>query len=110
MILSGWKAIAQYMGCGLRTAQRWEQKGLPVNRPFPGRRSHVLVRSEEIDHWIRDSNIRALGTNGSDLLESLAKARELCHEVGLAREELHVKMEVLRKQLAEIRAKRRHVF
>lgn len=111
MILSGWKAVADYMGCGVRTVQRWERKGFPVHRPVPSRRSHVVARSEEIDHWIRYSASRARARHsGSDLLSSLAKARKLLHEVKLAREELHLKMAALRKELLEMRAKRRHIF
>jgi hypothetical protein len=33
MILKGWKDIAKYLGCGVRTVQRWEKLGLPVRRP-----------------------------------------------------------------------------
>src|SRR6185503_15743399 len=49
VILSGWKAIAQYLDSGIRIVPRWEQQGLPEHRPIPGRRSHVVSRSEEID-------------------------------------------------------------
>jgi len=33
MILSGWKEIASYLHCGVRTVQRWEVDGLPIYRP-----------------------------------------------------------------------------
>jgi phage terminase Nu1 subunit (DNA packaging protein) len=107
LILSGWKSIAEYMRSSVRTVQRWEGKGLPVRRPTGGLRSHVVARSEEIDHWIehRDSEARA---GAADLRSSLRTARKLRHEVKCAREELHSRMAALRKQLAEIRAKRRH--
>ena len=110
VILSGWKAIAEYLGCGVRTVQRWERKGLPVKRPAAGLRSHVVARSEKIDLWIQDSASRgAWGRdNDFDLLSSLAKARQLLPEVKRSREELHVKMAALKKELAEIRTKRRH--
>src|SRR5215469_2695076 len=107
VILSGWKAIAEYLGCGVRTVQRWERKGLPVKRPAAGLRSHVVAHSEKIDLWIQDSASRG-PANGFDLLSSLAKARKLLPEVKRSREELHVKMAALRKELAEIRTKRRH--
>jgi phage terminase Nu1 subunit (DNA packaging protein) len=109
VILSGWKAIAEYMGSGVRTVQRWERKGLPVNRPAPGLRSHVVAHSEQIDHWIEDRAARSRGAD-SDLLNNIATALKLRHEVKRAREELHQKMAALRKELAALRAKRRHTF
>ena len=52
MVLHGWKQIAQYLGCGIRTAQRWEsQCGLPVTRPRNHPRSPVLAHSEALDSW-----------------------------------------------------------
>lgn len=53
-ILSSWKEIAQYLGKGVRTAQRWEAEyGLPVRRPKNGRHKAVLAIPEEIDAWAR---------------------------------------------------------
>lgn len=52
MVLHGWKQIARYLGCGIRTAQRWEaQCALPVNRPRHHLRSPVLAQSEALDAW-----------------------------------------------------------
>jgi len=52
MVLSGWKEIAKYLGLGVRTVQRWEDKGLPVNRPYPGRHATVVAHSEQLDKWV----------------------------------------------------------
>jgi len=41
MILSGWKEIASYLHCGVRTVQRWEMDGLPIRRPLPGKRREL---------------------------------------------------------------------
>ena len=109
VILSGWKAIANYLDSGIRTVQRWEQQGLPVHRPIPGRRSHVVAHSEQIDRWIERRTTRAGGGADSDLLDNLAKSRELINEIKAAREELRVKVTALRKELAEIRARRKHI-
>jgi CheY-like chemotaxis protein len=54
MILKGWKDVATHLGCGLRTAQRWEQFGLPVRRPNAHKRSAVLALSEELDAWVSE--------------------------------------------------------
>lgn len=54
MILKGWKDIAKYLGCGLRTAQRWEALGLPVRRP--SQRSAVVAVTKDVDAWLRSSS------------------------------------------------------
>ncbi len=53
MILTGWKDIAKYLGCGVRTVQRWEKLSLPVRRPTKGARSAVMAISEELDAWLK---------------------------------------------------------
>ena len=53
MILKGWKDIAKYLGCGIRTVQRWQVLGLPVRRPAHRRRSAVVAVSEDLDAWLR---------------------------------------------------------
>ena len=50
-ILSSWKEIAQYLGKGVRTVQRWEQSGLPVKRPSNGPQA-IIAYTDEIDAWI----------------------------------------------------------
>ena len=55
MILTGWKDVAKHLGCGVRTAQRWECLGMPVRRPGSGKHSEVLAISEELDAWVSDS-------------------------------------------------------
>jgi len=54
-VLSGWKEIAQYLGCGVRTAQRWERSGLPVLRPVSGKLSHVLALPQDIERWLQSN-------------------------------------------------------
>jgi CheY-like chemotaxis protein len=55
MILKSWKeiAIAQYLHCGVRSAQRWEEElGLPIRRPGGPNRNVVLAFTEELEEWI----------------------------------------------------------
>lgn len=55
--LTCWKEIAQYMGKGVRTVQRWEQEfGLPVRRPL-GRdhKSAVLATKQDLDAWMNSA-------------------------------------------------------
>lgn len=53
-VLTSWKEIAQYMGKGVRTVQRWEACfGLPVRRLNANAHHAVLAVPEEIDKWVR---------------------------------------------------------
>ncbi len=57
--LSGWKEIANYLGKGVRTVQRYEwQMGLPVRRPAGKPRGSVVATKPELDAWIGASPIR----------------------------------------------------
>jgi predicted DNA-binding transcriptional regulator AlpA len=57
--LTSWKEIAAYMGCAVRTVQRYEhQSGLPVRRPTGKSRGSVIATRAEIDAWIAAAPIR----------------------------------------------------
>lgn len=57
--LSGWKEIANYMGKGVRTVQRYERDlGLPVRRPAGKSTGSVVATTVELDAWITASPIR----------------------------------------------------
>src|SRR6476659_7147334 len=50
--LDSWKAIAAYLGRGVRTVQRWERdEGLPVHRLAHEKRGSVYARRPEVDAW-----------------------------------------------------------
>ncbi len=50
--LNCWKEIASYLGCGVRTAQRWERNlGLPVRRPNVSEYRIVVAFEDELDKW-----------------------------------------------------------
>lgn len=52
-VLTCWKDIANYMGKGVRTVQRWEQEfGLPVRRPLGSNKKAVLARPADLDAWV----------------------------------------------------------
>jgi len=52
-VLTGWKGIAGYFGCNVRTARRWEQeRGLPAHRA-PGKKGGtVFAHAAELDAWL----------------------------------------------------------
>ena len=53
-VLNSWKEIAQYLGRGVRTVQRYENDlDLPVRRPRGKSRSAVIAIPDELDAWIR---------------------------------------------------------
>jgi hypothetical protein len=53
-VLNSWKDIAEYLGRGVRTVQRWERElGLPVRRPRNHLRSPVVAIPSELDEWLR---------------------------------------------------------
>jgi hypothetical protein len=55
-VLSCWKDIAQYMGKGVRTVQRWEQElALPVRRPHGriGSKGPVTAHRADLDEWLK---------------------------------------------------------
>lgn len=57
--LSGWKEIANYLGKGVRTVQRYErQLGLPVRRPAGKPWGSVVAVRAELDGWVKASPIR----------------------------------------------------
>jgi hypothetical protein len=57
-LLQSWKEIATYLGCGVRTVQRYELNlRLPVRRVAGKRRSSVLALKGDLDSWLRNSPI-----------------------------------------------------
>jgi hypothetical protein len=53
VILSGWKEIAKYLHCSVRTAQRWQALGLPTHRPRGEiERGTVTAFSDSLDVWL----------------------------------------------------------
>ena len=104
MILTGWKEIARYMGCGVRTVQRWEGDGLPIRRPSPGKRSHVIAESEQLDSWVRNSAFwRA---EDKHILVTIERNAVLREEIKERRMTLRSNMRQLKSEMAALRAKR----
>ena len=55
-ILNSWKEIAAYVGRGVRTVQRYEERlRFPVHRPAARKHSSVLAFSDEIELWLRST-------------------------------------------------------
>ena len=55
--LTSWKEIAQYLGKGVRTVQRWERTfGLPVRRPAAHSKGIVFALAEDLDSWLHQQH------------------------------------------------------
>ena len=65
--LVSWKEIAQYLGYGVRTVQRYELNlGLPIHRPGGREKASVLAFSDELDFWLRSTPLRSAVPSGLD--------------------------------------------
>jgi len=104
VILTGWKEIATHLRYGMRTVQRWERNGLPVKRVNHSPRSPVVADAEELDAWILHRVQLPPGAS-RERTDNLQRARELRRKSQEIRKELLVRMEILKKTLAEARAK-----
>src|SRR5262245_15797997 len=64
--LDSWKAIASYLGRGVRSVQRWErEEGLPVHRLAHEKRGSVYAYRHEVDAWW-ESRRRSLSNDVPD--------------------------------------------
>lgn len=87
-LLNSWKEIANYLGRGVRTVQRWEEMGLPVQRLGKGPRAPVIANTLEIDHWMQrarksgfDSPAEKSETCFSDALNAIRDSQTLRQEM-----------------------------
>lgn len=113
MILNGWKEIANHLGRGVRTVQRWEQFGLPVRRPKGTDRSAVLALSEELDAWVKRCATHVNGApdfhEGMDRLTfKVQRIQELMQQVRAERQELSERTRQLRSGMQELRQRFGH--
>ena len=109
--LSGWKEIANYLGKGVRTVQRYERElGLPVRRPAGRPTGSVVATKMELDAWIAASPIREtlqltkLATNPSpaalhSMRQGLAEMARLRETMQVLRIEVGATLQLLGQSL-----------
>src|SRR5215813_4047415 len=119
-ILNSWKEVAQYLGRGVRTVQRWERElGLPVRRPRGKSRSPIMALREELDSWLNNSpqatNYHANGNEAgspppegefaalSNVSDMILKSRDLRSESRALRAEMCEALNALVANLTLIR-------
>jgi Tol biopolymer transport system component len=74
--LDSWKEIANYLGRGVRTVQRWErEEGLPVHRLAHEKRGTVYALREELAAWWDSRRLTLAVTPESDEAEPPAAPR-----------------------------------
>lgn len=86
VVLGSWKEIANFLGKGVRTVQRWERySGLPVHRPSGSSKGVVLAFPPELEQWARRQdapvhNRRVNVHKTTALSEELVTRSRLLHE------------------------------
>jgi len=97
VLRTAWKQIAQHVGYGVRTGQRGEYLGLPVRRVTGDARGPVVADSSLVNEWMRQGAGRGRTRN---TWKNVRRARELRAAIAKAREELNLRLEVLRAAMA----------
>lgn len=112
--LTCWKEIAQYLGKGVRTVQRWEQDlGLPVRRPTGvDHKSAVIAYRRDLDAWLESRWSKRNGTGKTpqpDLVPSrpplnqlIAASQRLRSTHSLLLEETTIALETLVESCNEL--------
>jgi hypothetical protein len=103
-VLTCWTDIAQYVGKGVRTVQRWERElGFPVRRTKPRTKSCVFAVPGEIDAWVQSQQFPdgELDSVESERTALFRTVRELRSEI----RELRSRNRQLERQLALDRAR-----
>ena len=113
--LSGWKEVANYLGRGVRTVQRYERElGLPVRRPAGKLRASVVATKAELDAWISARPIREAfhltrqnpASEFSDttkaLREGLAQMSRLRQQMATLHSDLKVSVQLLSESVYDL--------
>ena len=111
--LTSWKEIANFLGKGVRTVQRWEAMlGLPVIRPADRRSGIVMARPRDLEAWAlkgrdpaysgpdawqqKTTETRAtFGECVREMHRYHAEVRALCSQVATTRQTLRQEIERL---------------
>lgn len=117
-ILNSWKEIASYLGRGIRTVQRYEEKlGLPIHRPAGTERSAVLAFADELEQWLRNTPSRngthSNSTNGDSSclmeLQEISAKSDVRSELARAKQEMERAHAEYRRTLENYNALKRRV-
>lgn len=102
LVLNSWKEIADYMGRGVRTIQRYERDlHLPVHRPAGKSRSAVIAFADEIDQWMRKGSVLRYVVNG-DTKKNVDANIEGWQRLIANSEKLAKRADILKTQMSEL--------
>jgi hypothetical protein len=115
--LNGWKEIANYLGKGVRTAQRYERNfRLPVRRPSGRSEGAVMATPAEIDAWLSTSTTRQMLTpvvplesECQELRRNIARMTQLRGQLATARTELLASLSRLKQASLQAAAVMRRI-
>jgi hypothetical protein len=86
IVLGSWKEIANYLGKGVRTVQRWERcSALPVHRPSGSSKGVVLAFPAELDRWARRQDGPQMAPSQLHIQRNAALSSELVNQTRLLR-------------------------
>jgi hypothetical protein len=106
--LSSWKEIADYLGKGVRTVQRWEKQfALPVRRPFPQSRTVFAIPSE-LDDWLKQHPSGSLPESAQSSDKTISSGEQhgiLFAEVLAGINRLQSNRELLQANISRLRAR-----
>lgn len=109
-LLNGWKEIANYLGKGVRTVQRYERElRLPVRRPAGRLRSSVVISRAELDLWVSTSPANGHQRDElkpkhiHDLRRGVSELQRLCAERRELMTALHTQRAALESNALRIR-------
>jgi uncharacterized protein YhaN len=111
-VLSGWKDIANYLGKGVRTVQRYERElNLPVRRPSRKSKGSVITTRSELDAWVagcqlshrpQHADTTSVLVACSSLKQRLAEMDQLATRMKKLRSEVRTSSEMLRETIRRI--------
>jgi phage terminase Nu1 subunit (DNA packaging protein) len=78
--LHGWKQIAGYLRCSVRTVQRYEKLGLPITRRDGKGTELVFASPEQIHAWLLNQEAPQLME--TDRSDQAPEATNLNHDQG----------------------------
>lgn len=102
-ILSGWKEIANYLGKGIRTVQRYERDlGLPVRRTTRSERAPIIATKSELDAWVNARPIAETFQLARPPIIIATSVKESAAEMHRLRDQMHELQAELRISLTRL--------
>jgi hypothetical protein len=100
VLLRGWKEIAAHLRCGVRTAQRYAGRDLPVKRLGRSRKASVMADSTDLDRWVKRGGLMPKVEWQPNPL--IGRSRELVAEIQRNRKALRQNISCLRESFGTL--------